>query len=267
MDARSVISRDGTRIGWTTTGRGEPLVLVHGAGADHTRWGAYASKLSDRFALHLVDRRGRGLSSDGQSYSIEREYDDIAAVAEAIGSGVTVLGHSYGGPIALGATMRTAAITRAVCYEGWPAVEGGPMPFGEGDAPDRVQALLDAGDEDGAVTLLMRELVGLTQEQVEWMRGQPMWAGRLAAAHTLPRELRTDASITLSEADLRSISTPVLLLIGGQNEESLRPQARELCSLLQHGRIGVLPGQGHMAMDTAPELLTDTITSFMESKA
>jgi pimeloyl-ACP methyl ester carboxylesterase len=76
--------------------------------------------------MHLVDRRGRGLSSDGAEYSIEREYDDVAAVAESIGNCVTVFGHSYAGPIVLGASLRGGAIARAICYEGWPAVTGGP---------------------------------------------------------------------------------------------------------------------------------------------
>lgn len=259
-------SRDGTRIGWTTMGHGEPIVLVHGAAADHTRLELFASRLSDRFALHLVDRRGRGLSSDGGSYSIEREYDDVAAVAEVVGGGVTVFGHSYGGSVVLGATMRTDSIARAICYEGWPAINW-QISSDYGLAIDRIQALLDADDRDGAVAVTFREIVGLSEEQVAWMRGQPQWAGRMAAVHTLPREARTEPSITVSDAELGSVGVPVLLLIGEQNEEGLRPQAEQMCSMLQHGRITVLPGQGHMAMDTAPELLEETITSFMAATA
>jgi pimeloyl-ACP methyl ester carboxylesterase len=268
MDTAFAQSRDGTRIGWVTVGHGEPIILVHGGAADHTRLESFASRLTDRFALHLVDRRGRGLSSDGANYSIECEYDDMAAVAEAVGGGVTMLGHSYGGPIVLGATTRTDAIAGAICYEGWPAVEGRPNWFDwfdpTGNLPDRLQTLLDDGDADGAVAVIFREIVGLSDHQVASMRGRPEWAGRLAAVHTLPRELRTEPTITLSEDDLRSITVPVLFLIGGQNEDRLLPQATELCSLLRDGRIAVLPGQGHMAMDTAPEILADAITSFDE---
>ena len=263
MVAGSTISRDGTRIGWTETGRGEPLVLIHGTGADHTRWEGFAPRLAGRFRQYLVDRRGRGLSSDASDYSIEYEYDDVAAVAEDIG-GATILGHSYGGTVALGAATRTDAISRTICYEGWPAAE---RAFDPSDATDKIQERLDAGDPAGALTVMMRDVVGLNEDQIAWMRGQPMWDGRVAAAHSLPRELRAGPSMKLSNAELSRIAGPVLLLIGGQNEARLRPDAEELCATLKRGRIAVLPDQGHTAMDWAPEMFADAVASFIQSTA
>jgi pimeloyl-ACP methyl ester carboxylesterase len=262
---RSVTSRDGTRIGWVTYGSGDPVLLVHGGGADHTRLEPFASLLADRFSVHVVDRRGRGLSEDGLGYRVEWEYDDIAAVAEAIGRSVTVVGHSYGGPIAIGAATRTRAIGRVVAYEGWPAVDGSPPLYDPGNVPERLQALIDAGDRDGAVALVFTELVGVDEEQLAWMRAQPMWPSRMAAAHTLPRELENEPNITLAEASLRSISAPVLFVIGELNERSLRPQVEPLCSIVPDARIAVLPGQGHLAIDTAPALLANAIIRFVDS--
>jgi pimeloyl-ACP methyl ester carboxylesterase len=102
----STVSTDGTSIGWITKGSGKPLMLIHGGGADHTRVEPFADLLTGRFAVHLVDRRGRGMSGDKDTYDIELEYDDVAAVAEAIGEKMTLLGHSYGGSIAIGAATR-----------------------------------------------------------------------------------------------------------------------------------------------------------------
>ena len=265
MTIRAVTSRDGTRIGWVSYGSGDPVLLVHGGGADHTRLEPFGSLLSDRFSVHVVDRRGRGLSGDGDGYRIEMEYDDIAAVAEALGTGVTVFGHSYGGPIAIGAATRTEAIGRVVAYEGWPAVHGSPPSNDPGNLPDRVQALVDSGDRDGAVAVLLTEVVGVEDEQLHWMRAQPMWTSRMAAAHTLPREIRQEPTITLSAASLQSIRAPVLFVIGGLNEASLRPDVERLSSIMLDGRTAVLPGQGHLAMDTAPALLADAIIQFVDS--
>jgi pimeloyl-ACP methyl ester carboxylesterase len=261
----STLSTDGTRIGWITKGHGRPLLLVHGGGADHTRLEPFADRLSDRFTVHLVDRRGRGMSGDGARYDIELEYDDIAAAAETIGGQVTVLGHSYGGPIVIGAASRTAAIARVVAYEGWPARPGSPPAYELGDIVERIQALVDAADLDGAVSLVFREVVGLDEPQLEDMRAQPSWSARLAAAPTLPRELRTEPTIQLAVADLNSIRVPVLLVIGGQNESALRPGADELCSIMSDARVAILPGQGHMAFDTAPDLLASTISEFLSA--
>jgi pimeloyl-ACP methyl ester carboxylesterase len=261
----STVSTDGTRIGWITKGRGKPLVLVHGGGADHTRLEPFADFLAGRFTVHLVDRRGRGMSGDGDTYDIELEYDDIAAVAEAVGQKVTLLGHSYGGPIAIGAAARTDAIARVIAYEGWPSLSGSPPSYEIGDAAERIQALLDSDDQDGAVTLVFRDLVGLDEVQLAEMRTQPFWQARLAAAATLPRELRTDPTIQMEPADLAAIAAPVLLVIGGQNESALRPGADQLCSHLRDAQVHVLVDQGHMAFDTAPGLLASAITAFVES--
>jgi pimeloyl-ACP methyl ester carboxylesterase len=58
-----------------------------------------------------IDRRGRGASGDTLPYAIEREFEDVAAVAEALadatGGDVDVFGHSYGGRAVMGAaTLR-----------------------------------------------------------------------------------------------------------------------------------------------------------------
>lgn len=263
----STLSSDGTTIGWITKGAGQPLLLVHGGGADHTRLESFGDRLASRFTVHLVDRRGRGMSGDGAAYDIELEYDDIAAVTEAIGGEVTVMGHSYGGPIVIGAATRTDAIAGVVAYEGWPSLLGSPPSYEVGDAVERIQAHIDGGDSDGAVSLVFRDLVGLGDEQLEDMRAQPSWPARLAAAPTLPRELRTEPTIQLAADDLASIEAPVLLVIGGQNESDLRPGADELCAIIRDARVCVLPGQGHMAFDTALDLLASAITEFVGANA
>src|SRR4051812_23654476 len=68
------------------------LLLVHGATADHTTWRKVGPRLAQRRSVFAMDRRGRGASGDGPAYAIEREYEDIAAAADAIGE-------ASGGPV------------------------------------------------------------------------------------------------------------------------------------------------------------------------
>ena len=130
-----VRSRDGTPIAVFSRGNGPPLILVHGATADHTTFRVVGPRFAERFTVHAIDRRGRGASGDGPAYAIEREYEDVAAVAQTLaemtGSAVDVLGHSYGGRCALGAALLTGTIHRVVSYEGAPAPAGSSLP------PDR----------------------------------------------------------------------------------------------------------------------------------
>ena len=76
-----VVSEDGTPIAVWRSGEGPPLVLVHGAAADHNRWAPVLPALNERFTVLAIDRRGREPSGDAGDYAIEKEYADLAAVA------------------------------------------------------------------------------------------------------------------------------------------------------------------------------------------
>ena len=93
----TVISPDGTVIGYESVGGGPPMVLVHGSTGTRARWCSVTPTLAQRYTVRAMDRRGRGLSTaEVEPYSLGREAEDVAAVAEAVGGDVDVVGHSYG---------------------------------------------------------------------------------------------------------------------------------------------------------------------------
>lgn len=67
-----------------------------------------------------MDRRGRGASGDAPDYELKREFEDVAAVvdavAEASGSTVDVYCSSCGGLCAFGAATLTSNISRFALY-------------------------------------------------------------------------------------------------------------------------------------------------------
>ena len=84
---RRITAPDDVRIAVVRSGDGPPLVLVHGATADHTTWRTSGPLLAARHTLHAVDRRGRGASGDGdpeRPYAIGHEFDDLTAVVDAV---------------------------------------------------------------------------------------------------------------------------------------------------------------------------------------
>ena len=117
-------SKDGTPIAYWHSGRGDPLLLVHGTVGEHLTWTPVLTALERHFSVYPVDRRGRGHSGDADAYSLDRECEDIAAVIAAIGSAVNLLGHPFGGPCALEATRLTPNVRRLILYE--PAMPLGP---------------------------------------------------------------------------------------------------------------------------------------------
>jgi pimeloyl-ACP methyl ester carboxylesterase len=144
-------SMDGTLIAYMRSGSGPPLLLVHGTTADHTRWPAVLPAFEEKFTVYAVDRRGRGESGDNEPYKIEREFEDIAAVIDSIHGPVNVLGHSYGALCCLESALLTENIAKLILYE--PYIHTGIDVYPPGIA-DRIQALVDAGDRDGAVSTM-----------------------------------------------------------------------------------------------------------------
>lgn len=255
-----LISRDGTPIAYTSTGSGRPLVLVHGTGAAHTRWAPVIPALSRQFRVCAMDRRGRGESGDAAVYDIRREFEDVAALVEALGEPVDLLGHSYGGVCSLEASLLTGMVRKLILYEP-------PLPVGVPITPegviDRLQILLDQDDRAGVVGTFMREVVRMPPQEFTLFRASPAWPGRVAAAHTLPRELRALDTYRFQPRRFANLKLPALLLVGGDSPQFLKAAVDAAHAALPASRLVSLPGQQHIAMDTAPELFVREVTAFL----
>ncbi|MBA2575515.1 MAG: alpha/beta hydrolase [Euzebyaceae bacterium] len=208
-----------------------------------------------------MDRRGRGGSGDAEGYTIAAEFADVAAVIEAVatatGKPVDLLGHSYGAVCALEATRLTARVRRLVLYEPPLLVEHPPGQV------EGLRSLLAEGRRDDLVVTFMREVAGLDDRALAATRAAPSWANRVAAAHTLVRELRVDDGYTFDPAVFASMATPTLLLVGSDSAGFLQTSTERLAEALPDCRVVELPGQSHNAMDTAPELFTDAVLAFL----
>lgn len=255
---KTVASADGTLIAYERGGRGPDVLLVHGNLASRARWASIRPRLEAHFTVTAMDRRGRGDSGDAPDYRIDCEFDDVVAVVGALDGPVLLFGHSFGALCALGAAMRTDRLAGLILYE--------PAIFAEGEsalAPQqiaRLESFLVAGDREGVVKAFMGEMLG--PDHLDAMMSSPAWPGRVAAAHTLPRELRAEEAYRLPIESARHLSLPVLLLLGGDSPPFFGRVAAELEQALPNTRSIVMPGQQHIAMDTGPDLLVSAVLSF-----
>ena len=266
MSQQSVTSKDGTPIAYWTSGNGPPLVLVHGTPADHTRWRPLLPYLESHTTVHAMDRRGRGGSGDGQEYALEREYEDVAAVvdavAEASGSAVDVYGHSHGGICAFGGATLTSNIRKLVLYEGWglPNPEVYALPA---DLEERMDALLASGELDAVVETLFRELESMSEEDLSALRSAPSWPGRVAAAPTITRELRAERGARLDPEQAAKITVPVLLLTGENSSDPSKADIETVAAALPDARIEVLEDQEHVADILVPKTFSEYVMAFL----
>ncbi|MFD8500837.1 alpha/beta fold hydrolase, partial [Amycolatopsis sp. NPDC059657] len=254
----SVVSRDGSVVGFEVTGHGPPLVLVHGGTADRGRWAPVLRQLADRFTVYAVDRRGRGLSTaEAETYALAREGEDIAAVAEAAGRDVYVVAHSYGALCALEAAALTDAIGRMVLYE--PPIPTAGNPVFTAAVRDRIRS---APDPETRLETFFREVIHVPDSELPAMKRTPVWQARLAAVHTIVRELDAVEAFTVTPR-LAGISVPVRLFLGTESPAYFAPAAEAVVAALPHADIVELRGQDHLAIDRAPEEFVTGVVGFV----
>jgi pimeloyl-ACP methyl ester carboxylesterase len=266
---RRVRSRDGTPIAVFEAGNDgprPPLILVHGATADHTTFRAVAPVFGRSRRLLAIDRRGRGASGDADTYTIEREFEDIAAVADEAAARsdgpVDVLGHSYGGRCALGASLLTSSIRRVVAYE------GAPVPAGSSYRPDglldAVRESLARGDPDAALSGFLAGVVGMSDAELGRYRAEPVWPARVAAAHTILRELEAEASPPASIEALAAVRVPVLLILGGTSRSPFGVGTRAFADRLADAEVVTIQGAAHAAHHTHVPEFVAAVEAFLD---
>jgi pimeloyl-ACP methyl ester carboxylesterase len=252
-----VTSNDGTRIAYRQAGEGPPLVLVHGTTSAHWTFRFLIPLLADRFAVYAIDRRGRGDSDDHPDYAIEREFEDVAALVDSIEEQASVFGHSYGATVSLGAALVARNLRKLVLYEPAPGYQSVA-----GDAIERIDELV-ARDECEEAIVQAFHAFGLTADEIDQIRASPTWPARVAAAHTVTREVRAEEAYRLDPERFRDLAAPTLLLLGEVSPGWAREGTARIRAVLPDARVTILPGQGHAAIMTAPELVAENVARFL----
>lgn len=117
MTAGSVVSTDGTPIGYLRIGRGPAVVLLHGSNQSARSHTQLALALADTCTVYLPDRRGRGRSGPHRpDHSIRTEVADLQAVLTESGA-QRVFGPSIAGLIVLAAARTQPGIRKVAAYE------------------------------------------------------------------------------------------------------------------------------------------------------
>ncbi|HEX2064311.1 MAG TPA: alpha/beta hydrolase [Acidimicrobiales bacterium] len=239
------------------------MVLVHGSLCDHSRFDDLVAELRDGVTTFAMDRRGFGDSGDAGAYAIEREFEDVAAVVDAVaacsGRRVALWGHSYGANCAMGGAALTGDVGHLVLYE--PSL-GLVYPPGSVEA---VEEALAAGDNEAAIRLVFVGILEMTEEQVGAMRRRPLWPVRVATAPTVPRECRAEEGWVYRPGQFDGVRAPTLVLTGSETAAAVKETTRRAVGALPDVRVRVLEGHGHMAHQTDPGMVASIIREFIAS--
>ena len=257
-EAKRATSADGTRIAYWCFGDGAPILIVHGLGSTHTPYQPFAEQLGHGFTGCAMDRRGRGGSGDTMPYALEREFEDVEAVAAQLGT-VVVLGYSLGGPAAIEAAMVSDAVRALILVEAWAS----PLSEIPAEVTDGIEHLVSVGRFEDAFNH------GDSPEEIEQTRQLPDYAERVEIVHLTPREIRGWERYwqehPIDDERWRTLDKPVLLVVSEVNRDGMEPPALRLAARLPHPTVQVLEGQGHAAYREAPDVLAAAVGSWVET--
>ena len=284
MTTGSVLSKDGTRIGYLQVGQGPAAVLLHGSNESarsHTR---LALALADAFTVYLPDRRGRGLSGPHRpDHGIRTEVEDLRAVLA--GSGARqVFGVSIGALIALEAARTQPAIRQIAAYEpallmdttrytGWVARFDREMAQGK-VAAALITSLYGLDLAPPAFKLMGRRLAeALTNRALNSEDKQA--TGDTVTERKLAPTLRYEGLLlaeTAGTIETFAEVTAQVLLLGGDMERPafIRPAFDAFARTLPHNRRVRFPGLDHGGSTDVgptnrggkPEVVAPAIRSF-----
>lgn len=257
---RTAISKDGTRIAYLSVGAGPSVIVIPGVlsmAADYT---AFASALAAHFTVHTIERRGRGQSGpQGEDYSIRKECEDVLAVRANTGA-LLLVGHSYGGLIALEVARDTTAFQKIAVYEPGVSTDGSlPMDWMVGYK----KALAENRTIDAFVSFTLAVAPPRIGKTPRWLMklallglviSTPLYRQMLALLAQNLREWREIARLDSSCENYREVYADVLLMYGGKSDSPAVDLAMEYLSAnLPRSRTQKFPGLDHFGIErTAP---------------
>jgi len=253
LRARS-IAIPGFRIAYLEGGRGEPLVLLHGIGADKDNWALVSLFLSRRYRVIAWDAPGFGESSrpDGARYGVEAQVERLHAFLQALGIRRAHFGgNSMGGLIASHYALRfpeevdslwllnTAYVASAKPSEGFVRIERG----------EKIPLFASTEAEFADVIRFIMERRPLIPSPVK-----RFLAAQQVASYALNVQIFNElrASIVPLEDAIKGLMTPTLIVWGDCDRVFDFSSADILHKVMPRSRVIVMAGIGHVPMVEAP---------------
>lgn len=251
-------------------GSGPGVVCLHANASTSGQWRALMDALAPRFRVLAPDLYDCGRSPAWPSDRVIGLRDEVALIEPVLaraGAPLVLVGHSYGGAVALVAALANPGRVRAlVLYE--------PTLFAlieaERPAPNEADGIrntvidaaraLDAGDRDAAA----ERFIDYWMEPGAWRRMPEERKPAIAASVT---NIRRWAHALMTEptplAAFGALDVPVLYMTGGRSTASAHGVARLLTPALPRVEAVRFEKLGHMAPVTHPEPVNEAIARFL----
>jgi pimeloyl-ACP methyl ester carboxylesterase len=267
---RTVPSNDGTAIAYLSQGTGPSVVVIPGVLSMAADYADFARALGEDFAVHTIERRGRGNSGpQGDDYSIFKECEDVLAVRAETGASLLV-GHSYGGLVALEVGRIDRGFAKIAVYEPGVSIDGS-MPTDW--MPGYERKLAEKKNLDALVEFTLADAPARLQKMSPWQMKlllrlvfvrYPQQRQMLGLLEANLREWREIARLDSSCDNYREVAARVLLMYGGKSDSrSVTLAVERLAKIIPCLETREFPQLDHFGIErTAPGEVAKVVCDF-----
>jgi len=266
------IEYEGRRIGYEEAGAGPTLLLLPPGASPAAAWRAVMERLADRVHLVAVNFSGYGETErlgDDTPLTLEAEAHAVAAVAGLFDGPFHLVGHSYGGAVAL-----RLAVAGALPLASLTLIE-----------PACYRLLREAGEtalagEVEAVNFGFIDTVAAGEPEAAfrtyidyYTTGPGAWDAMpekarirfLGIADVVARALGSAHGEEISLDDARALGVPCAVLYGAETTQSHARVSELLAAAIPDARREVVPGAAHMLTLTHPDAVAEILADFVGS--
>lgn len=226
-------------------GEGTPVVLVHGSLAtSQEEWEAQRPLVDEGFRFLAPDRRGYGASPAAVGEDFLRDAEDIA---ELMGDGAHLVGHSYGGlGVLFAAALRPEATLSLALLEPATAALGQGHPAGRAFT-EAIRQMWDSDADDATWVVAFLKAVGSDPDDFP--------PDFLEAALPLVPLLRRGRGLLTPDLPLEVLADATFpkLVVSGAHSEGFDAVCDDLAVRIGAARA-VAEGAGHEVQFAAPAI-------------
>ncbi len=236
---------NGISIHYAISGHGSPVIFQHGGLANIDYWGNQVPAVAAHHTVILMDSRGHGRSTrDARPYGYDLMADDVIALMDALKiPKADIVGWSDGGILGLDLAMRYkdrigkvfAFAANTVTSGVKDGVEKNPTFAAYIERAGREYRTLSATPDD--YNAFVEQISGMWAEQPNW-----------------------------SDAQLRDIDTPVLVVDGDHDEAIKREHTEYMAATIPHAGLLILPNVSHFAFLQDPDQFNFAILHFLDDE-
>jgi len=268
----------GHRRAFVKTGTGPVVLLLHGLGCDHTTWEPVIATLAKRYTVIAPDLLGHGLSDKPRAdYSVGGYANGMRDLLTVLGiDRVTVVGHSFGGGIAMQFAYQFPERTERMLL----VASGGLGP----EVSSGIRAITTPGFHQLMTVLTLpgvrhAGMLGLkTLSRTDWKRTRDFdEVAQIyssfrdpAARHAIRHVVRAVVDwrgqiVTMADRAYLTDAMPMCVIWGRDDKVIPVSHANNAAQLAPKARVEVIPNAGHFPHKDHPQRFAKILHEFIRS--